>query len=60
MHAGVANQTWRMDYSVSICNYIRIDEGHTKDEEKTISECVKNFLGLNCELPWEARRAGIT
>ena len=43
---------------MSITNHIRIDEGHDKDEEKTISECVKNFLGLDCELPWDAKRAG--
>ena len=45
---------------MSISHHIRIDEGHNKGKEETVSGCVRNFLGLNCELPWEARRSGIT
>ena len=45
---------------MSVTNHIRIREGHTKEEEKTVSECVKNFLHLECELPWDAKGAGIT
>ena len=58
--AGISNQTWRVEYDVSISHHIRIDEGHDKDEEETVSGCVRNFLGLNCELPWDARRSGTT
>ena len=45
---------------MSISHHIRIDEGHDKDKEETVSGCVRNFLGLSCELPWEARRSGTT
>ena len=45
---------------MSVTNHVRIREGHTKKEEKTVGECVKNFLDLKCELPWDAQGAGIT